>query len=1278
MKKRVKQVFRAGTARHLATAAFALLFSGTALAGSVHWEKLQDRERVTFNLSDNEAMSGEIGRVAPTGVIIPFGRVPAGVDIPLPPNGAQIVKGTKHFGQALVLETHTPEFGFVVTKHTPTQIIIDFFHNVLGARWKPSTVAPTSEVAPDLFVQPGSTPTPEVTVLQKDPQGASLATHSLKEEQKNTKERDGEAKDAKTSAPVPKADAAAAPDTKPDTKPEAKPDAAKPQEGSAAVKKTVGEPAPAPTPSPAPTGGDSPAPRTSAPSAPAAPVTVPSGDSSAGADPLGEAIKLSADEGENLKEGVAPENQMPQVVPPESVTSGVISLPSSSTPPVPSVLDLRGQAAEMAEPLAMPDIIGIGTPNVSGLVSPDTSAYASSAQQGAANAQAPSPASADAKQEPTSPDTNSSGEASSPAPPPVTPDAASPATPDAAPDAAPGAAPGTASDAVHSALPPHLPFSAEEVLAPGLGIETSPGIFSGIIAGLESPAPAAVPGDAAAVADLPAPAKAPEDSSEKKPEAPAEQAPVLADAEQGMAAPGTPEPAVSPIDATAPEVSGQVVAAVQDAGGGAAVPPSSDSGPLPGDAEKKTEIPVEQAGVDKATGSEGKASEAKEGEAEAPPVQLDAEGNPIVPPPSPEEILAAMKKAMGANDYPAANAIGDQLLATPDLTPAQREEGLHLKAEALFAMNKDALVENYRDIADATLKAINFNTKSPRNAGALLRLGYLNLKASQLAEADARFNMLRKQFPNDENVPLTYYYWGEYYFGRNEMQKSADEFQYILQHYSTSKYAREAALGLARSFYRLGYYDQAYDVVDYIGRRWENFYLDYPPFLNMMGDIAFRLNKLDEALKHYWLYINLEPTGEETDIILARLGDIYTMKRERGAAKQMYNMCMERFPDKDGALVSMMRLAEESVNDDPSIVGMFHIFDTPSKNAPSEVYRNIITQHPQSALVPLAQLKLSLWYLWQKDYVLALDNISDFLSTYPQHELAPKAREIVLQSFSLLATDCMKDQNYARMRDVWDRFPMVREQIDSLAPDSRVALAMSLNQENRPNEALKILEPFFLGNKAPGYSEMALQLALSIYLEYGQWSSVMEVARQVDMWELTEDTEQQLDYAVALAAENLGDSETATPLLKKLFESNKLPQNQMTYATFFYARSAERMQDYTTAFFAGQTALNRLLELVEKNPNAADMGKIESQLSSLIDIAEKTGRLREALVFAERALQYIGANDPARSAVMYRMARIYKKQGSEDGWRKTLQDIVARADGSVYAKLAESELNAST
>lgn len=1024
----------AGCIRLLCAAVCLLIGAFPAFAASLQWQALPDRERVSITLGEAGGVSGPIGRIAPTGILIPFTDIPAGLHMGKAPEGAAIFQGTKQQGRALVLVTRTPEFGFMVSRQNQKEIVVDFFRNPLGARWRPTQAAPVTEFAPDQLIGPLAEEDDTSRALRENPGGKSPAPAAM---------------------------------------------AAEPEARSPAIQAAAENPKPAEDLS-----QNAPPPRTDEP---ARPLVVLSGS------PLhATQITQMADQ--------PPQGPQPSEAAPP---------PGAPVPTADPIVGSRAQTAARSAPLPHPQ-------------------------------------------------------------------------PLASAERSDSAAPAARTDLVAPQGAPAEPLPA------GVGMLRGSGVYGGAI-------------NTGSFETIP----------------------------QGDFSSAAPEQ--RPAGATAGAV-----------------------------AEREAQQPP--------------AATAQEPDKQI--VYTDAAGNPVEPPPDPDALMPEIAAHMKAGEFRDALDKAVALLERGIITPEQREELLHIRAEMLFAINKDKLAEQYVAISDASNQAINFNQKSWRNAAALLRLGYMNLKLSNIPEAEAHFNMLRRLFPDDQNVPLTYYYWGDYYFGKGNLQRAADEFQYALQKYPNSRYARESALGLARAFYQMEYYEQSFNVVDYIERRWERFYIQYPPFLNMMGDVAYRLNKLEAALKHYWLYLNLEPAGAEADIILTRVGDIYSQLKEKSAAQELYKENVRLFPDKDGGLVALMRLAEEGVNDDPTIAGMFSLFEGPYNPAPVEVYRTILDKHPQSDLVPLAKLKLALWHLWNKDYTAALELLSELERQYPKHALAPKAKEVALQTFAVIAAESRQDQRYDRMRELWEKYPIVRGQEETLNPESRITLGVSYRHGGKPNEALKVVEPFFLGNKIPEYSEVALNLVLAIYLEYDQWESVREVARRVDAWELSEPAKRQLDYALALAAENLGQSEQAAPIWQRLYESGGLPPAQMAYAAFFLAREAERARELEKAYNLGTEALSRLTAQVERSPNAADVGKIQTQLASLMDVAETAGRLREAMDFAEQYLGHIPADSPERQAVRYRMARICKKRGDNETWRKLLGEIVAETPGSVYGRLSASELNA--
>jgi outer membrane protein assembly factor BamD (BamD/ComL family) len=1223
----------------------------------LEWNALPDRERVTLRLQPTDGIAGRADRVAPNAVLVPFTSMPSGLLVNDTPEGAKLFQKTMAMGRALAIVTQTPEFGFMISGQSPSELTIDFFPNPLGARWKRTAPATVTEIAPDRALQPISPPDAVTEALRTDPGGLGAQSRALDETSPGgaplsvapSAEPAGPVAATPPAGPVaatPPAAPVAAPPVSPGPSAVVRPPVAStaPPPAAPAVAMPPAAPLAAPPPvvSTAPPAVAPPSPSASAPPLPGTPASSPA--TSSAPVPTTGASAFPPDSGATATSGVpallgTPEyalraTRMSEAPPPASPRRSELPGPDGNAAPRAGAEGAGEQASSAARPfeLYLPPL-------------PGAEAAPPPVQAQTAQPSAPPPVQAQTRQAPASvqrqtPQASVSAQSPVPQVPaqarggqaqeqvPLAPaydqrDTAAQNTVPQVPAQARGEPPQA------QQAPASMQAQTPRTQPPGVGVPSGGSVYSGSIntEGPEAVAAAfsrqnaagaqAAPPAGPARAEIPAPAGSPPASAPLPQAAQTPAAP--SSTPSGAAAPAAPSPAA------------------QTQNGQAASPAQDDEQVI---------------------------------------VYTDDKGNPVEPPPEYAVVHPQIVEYMKAGKFEEALPAVDDLLERGTLDHEQRGNLLHARSETLFALYKDAVPEHFQELYDAAVKAVNYDPDSHINAAEYLRLGYMNLRMNNPAEAEANFNMVRRRFPDMDNVALTYYYWGDYHYGRNELQKAADQFQHLIREYPNSRYTREASIGLARSLYRMGYYDQAWSVVDYINRRWEHFYIQYPPFLNMTADTAYRLGNKEEALKNYWLYVNLEPFGKEADIIMTRIGDIYAAKNEKKAAREAYLESAVRFPDKDGGLVAMMRMAEEGIHDNPTVVDMYAVFEGPFSLSPQEVYRNIIEKHPDSSLAPVAEVKLALWHLWNKDYGKTLELLGDFLKKHPDHELAPRAREIAQQAFAVLAAEGVADGRGTMLRELWERYPIVRTDPEAMNPESRLALALSYRNQGKPDEALRLVEPFFLGDMLPGYSDTALSMVLGIYLQYEQWNAVKEVARRVEFWNLPAENRRQLDYAAALAEENLGETDAAAERWQRLYDSGALSPAQHAYAAFFLAMGAERGRRLEQAYHLGREALSGLEEQMQRAPDPADAAKIRTLLASLMDVTESAGRLRESLAYADRYLNSLPEGDPERLAVRYRVARIHKSQGDAEAWKSMLTEISAEAPDSVYGKLAASELKA--
>ncbi|WP_084630553.1 tetratricopeptide repeat protein [Desulfovibrio aminophilus] len=631
------------------------------------------------------------------------------------------------------------------------------------------------------------------------------------------------------------------------------------------------------------------------------------------------------------------------------------------------------------------------------------------------------------------------------------------------------------------------------------------------------------------------------------------------------------------------------------------------------------------------------------------------------------ETLYTAEGQMANGDLKGAKESLQGLLAAPDLPVDVREDALYDMADTVYQMYRDSIRDHFPEISKAYNEAMNANLNSPRVPAALLNLGLLNLKVDNVPEATAYFNLLKKKYPEDTNVPYIDYYWGEYAFNKGNYAEAARRLQTLIQQHPDIPIIKQASYLLANSLHLLGYNEQAFQITDYMDKRWPLLYMENPRFLKLAADVENSLGKLKEAKDHYWTYYNLNPQAQLNDIVLARVADIYLRDGRKKAAKDIYDKVIKDYPDAEGALVAKMRLAEEGIYDDPTEPVMASVFDRPYNVRPRDTYIEIAEKHPDSPLAPLALLKLAMWNAWNKQYGDALGAVQDLLDRYPKSELVPKARELGDKTFTLAVPQLIADQNYGRVAQWWEKYKFVDQ--GKVDDDTRLGVATCYWKTGEHDKALGLIRRYLTKNQVPKYSEMALNLASNIFLETGAWTRLDELAAMARRnWKIPRNLEQQLDYARAMSLENLNEPKKSLPIWAQLAADVTVDANARANAMYYLAKASMEKQDLRRVFAYSQEALSLLLQ------TKGDKDKIKDAILMTVFATEHSGRYEEALKWASEYDKYIPESDPEWASMHFRLANIYRKAGAVDEWRRIMTDIQTKKPDSLYGRMAASAI----
>lgn len=739
------------------------------------------------------------------------------------------------------------------------------------------------------------------------------------------------------------------------------------------------------------------------------------------------------------------------------------------------------------------------------------------------------------------------------------------------------------------------------------------------------------------------------------------------------AAPREAPPAVAASPAPAPAVSEAVPATPADAPGAPA-----SAAPAPSTPAVRHE--GRQASGTAAPGTVGlplgeKAPAAPEPEKPREVIYVDEQGNPVPKPPEPDKMFAAAEALIDEGKYDEALPALENIRRLPNLPPELLERTLYRISDCLWARYADNPLAGFEPIVSSTSEAMNANLRSPRVPDALLRLGLANANVGNLGEAGGYIVALLRRFPDYPGVAQGLTALGEAQLKNGRNAEAEQSFGIVLDKYPESSQLQAASVGLAKALVNQDKHERAQVILDFISKRWPRYYIDDPAFLLLQAANDEKMGRGDAAMDLRWLFVNLDPKRQGNDSLLLGMADTYMRRGNSQAADFIYSDLERNFPDSPAAITARLRLAEKGIHESPiTYEEMSKVFAKGGEPPLWQVYSDLAASSDTTPEAVLARLKQAMWLYWDRQYPEAMGKAADFIDAYPEHKDVPEAREILWQAFSKELANSLAEQNYGRILLLWNGFPLVRERYG--APDAklRYALAQGWLERGDEKKSFELLAEFLKGPMDPDYGEAAFSQFFNHYLKNGAWDKILDLSKLVENWDLQPQLRNQLDYAMALSAQNLNLGAPALAMWRKLAEKQDIPLYQQAYATYFLARDAENRRDIRNAYEANRRVIELFTRLQDERSDKADPQRIKEAVASLMDICEVGNRIPEALQWVERYNAYVPQDSAEYPGLRFREARLYRKLGDASRAEALLEDIVRRFPDSPFAQAAAAEL----
>jgi hypothetical protein len=199
--------------------------------------------------------------------------------------------------------------------------------------------------------------------------------------------------------------------------------------------------------------------------------------------------------------------------------------------------------------------------------------------------------------------------------------------------------------------------------------------------------------------------------------------------------------------------------------------------------------------------------------------------------------------------------------------------------------------------------------------------------------------------------------------------------------------------------------------------------------------------------------------------------------------------------------------------------------------------------------------------------------------------------------------------------------------------------------------------------------EQGLELVLNIYLQNQSWPEILDIYDQAQDKALPPKLDSKLNYARALALQNLDRTEESFPLWQDLAVDENLSDRQQGYAYYFLAQKELELQNWEEVYNYAQSALSSFMQ-----NQSQEMERALDCLDMLIEITRRSGRDLEAIQWAQKYQELIDQDSERWAAHKYRLAELYQEAGDRQRWEKTLQELQKEQPNTRYGQLAASTL----
>ncbi|HDH86660.1 MAG TPA: tetratricopeptide repeat protein [Desulfobacteraceae bacterium] len=382
--------------------------------------------------------------------------------------------------------------------------------------------------------------------------------------------------------------------------------------------------------------------------------------------------------------------------------------------------------------------------------------------------------------------------------------------------------------------------------------------------------------------------------------------------------------------------------------------------------------------------------------------------------------------------------------------PAGRytERAYFLRAKSYGQLYSRSIVAHFTEIKRYYEDAVNKFSDSIYVQGALLAIGNLCFKSKNYNEALGYYNLVIKKGKGSIAALKASIKKATILRLKKKRKDALSILESVIYQYPGLPEGTEAKIEMSKLLYEMNNFRRSIEILSDVRKMHPETIYRYPDVFLYLGYNYYQVKEYKKARENLFRFYNCCPDRDINHLILTKIADTYSDEGLIEDAVKIYQLVFELYPDTEGAIISMIRFAEQQERGE---LGIDRGIASPVKiigkdiDSPREIYENIMNnllkKDEKNPLAQLAMLKLAVLYQREKDYDKSLKALKELLKKYPRTSLKKECKYALNKTLEAILKEEMKKRRYKNIINIYNRERNLFSMINSADPFLIIARA---------------------------------------------------------------------------------------------------------------------------------------------------------------------------------------------------------------------------------------------